>query len=318
METFEIVAKKNKRQLTKKIITVSFMVIIFCIIVGLSSYMTLRHFTKENFLKIENYYRVKNFINQPNLIVGETKVTKTSQLQGLYTVTEQKDLDGVKIPYQNLESTYWYRDISLRNHIEQENWPLSDGSMGLYHVSSGYKVAQFENVHISEKMRNGEPIHQELPLIHHMENQLVEVAITFDKSYSYDDISAMIPDNLKINWYWFGTHTEYDVNEYDANRLFGLTLNSETKGTEYNSIISELKTMNLSDYFKYSSSGDSAKNDLEQYLKEMPTLKEAKFSGLILTGKAENFAQLDGKSWIYASSIGASIPNQPYYKLDKE
>ena len=47
-------------------------------------------------------------------------------------------------------------------------------------------------------------------------------------------------------------------------------------------------------------------------------LEKLEFSGVILTGKAENFAQLEGKEWIYASSIGASIPNQPYYKLDKE
>jgi hypothetical protein len=42
------------------------------------------------------------------------------------------------------------------------------------------------------------------------------------------------------------------------------------------------------------------------------------FSGIILTGKAENFSQLEGKEWIAASSIGASVSNQPYYKLDKE
>ncbi|WP_277592707.1 anti sigma factor C-terminal domain-containing protein [Streptococcus sp. DD11] len=48
------------------------------------------------------------------------------------------------------------------------------------------------------------------------------------------------------------------------------------------------------------------------------TAEECKFSGIILTGRAENFAQLEGKEWIYASSIGASAPNQPYYQLDRE
>nr|WP_105138953.1 MULTISPECIES: anti sigma factor C-terminal domain-containing protein [Streptococcus] len=44
-------------------------------------------------------------------------------------------------------------------------------------------------------------------------------------------------------------------------------------------------------------------------------IDQLEFAGIILTGKAEDFAQLEGKDWIYASSIGASIPIQPYYQL---
>ncbi len=44
-------------------------------------------------------------------------------------------------------------------------------------------------------------------------------------------------------------------------------------------------------------------------------IDKLEFAGIILTGKAEDFAQLEGKDWIYSSSIGASIPIQPYYQL---
>lgn len=70
----------------------------------------------------------------------------------------------------------------------------------------------------------------------------------------------------------------------------------------------------------------SSYSDIEAYLQRFGKLdiRQSKdrdqltFAGLILTGKAENFAQLEGRDWITASSIGASTPNQPYYKLDKE
>ena len=73
-------------------------------------------------------------------------------------------------------------------------------------------------------------------------------------------------------------------------------------------------------------SGYNMYNDVDAYLKKFGQLDirepenrdQLTFSGVILTGKAENFTQLEGKEWIYASSIGASVPNQPYYKLDKE
>ncbi|MER0124125.1 hypothetical protein ABPH35_10960 [Streptococcus sp. ZJ93] len=68
----------------------------------------------------------------------------------------------------------------------------------------------------------------------------------------------------------------------------------------------------------YGRSGKTFSNydDLEFIKENYPTLADAKFSGVILTGKAENFAQLENQDWIFASSIGAAIPNQPYYQLD--
>ncbi|SPJ44007.1 hypothetical protein LAA29_70088 [Leuconostoc carnosum] len=34
-----------------------------------------------------------------------------------------------------------------------------------------------------------------------MNNTLGEVAITFDKRYTYDDIRTMLPNNVMINYY---------------------------------------------------------------------------------------------------------------------
>ncbi|MCC9773742.1 hypothetical protein HK133_10255, partial [Streptococcus agalactiae] len=62
-------------------------------------------------------------------------------------------------------------------------------------------------------------------------------------------------------------------------------------------------------------------SDLEKYAKKYDKVNNSdklKFSGIILTGKAENFKQLKEKEWVHASSIGANIEYKPYYKLDKE
>ena len=61
----------------------------------------------------------------------------------------------------------------------------------------------------------------------------------------------------------------------------------------------------------------SAEDYLKDYLEANENPETAKFAGVILTGRAENFAQLQNANWIYASSIGQSIQIQPYHQLDK-
>ncbi|WP_162012853.1 anti sigma factor C-terminal domain-containing protein [Streptococcus sp. S784/96/1] len=56
---------------------------------------------------------------------------------------------------------------------------------------------------------------------------------------------------------------------------------------------------------------------LKDYLVANPDPKSAKFAGVILTGRSENFAQLKDVDWIFASNIGQSVEIQPYHHLEK-
>lgn len=61
----------------------------------------------------------------------------------------------------------------------------------------------------------------------------------------------------------------------------------------------------------------SLEDDAQTYLKNNSNYKTATFSGGILTGRAENFAQLEDKDWIYDSNIGQSVTIQLYHTLTK-
>lgn len=71
--------------------------------------------------------------------------------------------------------------------------------------------------------------------------------------------------------------------------------------------------------FQYSIEDEtlSLEDDAKTYLKNNSNYKTATFSGVILTGRAENFVQLEDKDWIYASNIGQSVTIQPYHILTK-
>ncbi|HEL0664104.1 TPA: anti sigma factor C-terminal domain-containing protein [Streptococcus equi subsp. zooepidemicus] len=61
----------------------------------------------------------------------------------------------------------------------------------------------------------------------------------------------------------------------------------------------------------------SEQEDVALFLKNNRNIKTAKFAGIILTGKAEQFASLKTADWIYASNIGQSVTIQPYHQLTK-
>lgn len=56
---------------------------------------------------------------------------------------------------------------------------------------------------------------------------------------------------------------------------------------------------------------------LKSYLEKNKNPKTATFAGVILTGRAENFKQIENAKWIYASNIGESVKIQPYHHLSK-
>lgn len=58
----------------------------------------------------------------------------------------------------------------------------------------------------------------------------------------------------------------------------------------------------------------SPSKDALKQVKKYPTLKSAKFSGVILTGQTKNFANFDKNSWVFASNVGLTVELRPDIK----
>lgn len=93
--------------------------------------------------------------------------------------------------------------------------------MTAYSNGSYIKVPQFFNIKNKAIDEWTAKPAQELPLVSEMSGQLVEVALTFDKPYSYEELQSMLPANLKQNWFWLGTYSDYNVADMDVSNLFG-------------------------------------------------------------------------------------------------
>ena len=332
METFEILAKKSKRKRLWKTVAISSLVSLALLLLLGKGLIEL---ASSNGRNLQKEYEVMSEIAYPNVDYDSLYYTQNSLFSGTLHSDRFKDLDGVKVAYPSYEGNY-----SLIGAFRD---PTAEGTYlslsGTYTRTLRQKYPVFYNINAKGTI-DTKRIPQELASVKEMPNQLVEVALTFDKAYTYKEIQQMIPNSLKINWYWIGSQSEDGENgmalRTDPQTTYGANstlLNPYPSDGKKESEEAKQEQQTFLDYLKKADKNlfptvnkYNMYNDVEAYLKKFGQLDirepenrdQLTFYGVILTGKAENFTQLEGKEWIYASSIGASVLNQPYYKLDKE
>ncbi|RSJ77033.1 hypothetical protein D8798_04235 [Streptococcus cristatus] len=332
METFEILAKKSKRKrLWKTVAISSFVSLALLLLLGKG----LIELASSNGRNLQAEYEVMSEIAYPNVDYDSLYYTQTSYFSGTLRSDRFKDLNGVRVAYPAYEGNYSLTG-SYRNPTSEGTYSSTSGT---YTRELRQKYPVFYNIN-AKGTKDSNSMPKELASVKEMPNQLVEVALTFDKAYTYKEIQQMIPNNLKINWYWIGSQSEDGENgmalRTDPQTTYGANstlLNPYPSDGKKESEEAKQEQQTFLDYLKKADKNlfptvnkYNMYNDVEAYLKKFGQLDirepenrdQLTFSGVILTGKAENFAQLEDKEWIYASSIGTSVPNQPYYKLDKE
>lgn len=323
METFEILAKKSRRRNTKKILILSMVVVLSFIGVYIATRTVLEKMTEHHMTEVTNFYENRLQIAYPN-IYSNSNIHNTTGFSNLYQLSRFKDVDGVTVPYDTVTASVG-PNLEKIDQMADSVIPTSGINKNIMAFNAGQrvKIPLFFNIKNKDETDITSNPSQELPLVSEMKGQLVEVALTFDRPYTYSELQSMLPSNLKVNWYWLGTYSNYNTENLNISNIFGFKLTKDDAEYSFDIFKTHLKN-SLKDKHGLTSITTSkgevynTKKELEYLNKTFKNLEDCKFSGVILTGKAENFAQLEEREWIYASSIGASVPNQPYYKLDKE
>ena len=297
---------------------------------------------------------ITNEISSPN-VINEYAGQSQGLLGGTYTQTAYKNLDGIPVVLGNIGGSYG-KTFGVQPTVNDSALILPFSDRGDVNFVGGQKEPNFYQIDFSVGKifydRTGLALPQEIKTLSKLPNHLAEVAITFDKPYTYQQIEHMIPQNLMLNWLWIGVDSKsqsldwpfYGISttvdtyskgnpEMDANgnekkvnnrnKAGNLTISSDITGLtdqmyqDYVAAVKKGQTYPDSKMLFQYSDGDKTKSYhpydfVVKQVKKYPTLDKAKFAGVILTGKTENFAQLNNKSWLAASSVGASTENLPY------
>lgn len=352
MKTFEIAAKKSKRKNLLKTSLIATGVTLTSLVLA---HMGLARLTSHNAWEIHDYYRTLQAISLPNIESQTAYFEATSQYTGSFHVDQTKDIAGITVPYETMAFPYALSPVA--DPVRFPRGYFDEGNTGLYTYGQGYKIPVFYNTKFDYRVGHRQmAVTQDIAHLPQMSGQAVEMAVTFDKPYSFEEIAELVPDNLKVNWYWIGTTTPFDTSlalplGYDGssapqsyqdvqeeltklNKLSGKALQDyldsrpepadvtpeQARQNGYTHFVGKLQEAIDQKMLEHSyGMGDQAyhlSEDAKAYLADNPDAKTAKFAGVILTGRAEDFAPLENQPWIFGSNIGQHVEIQPYHTLD--
>lgn len=253
-------------------------------------------------------------VRSPNISYSNMITKYDSIVSSHIQMDTYKNIDGYVVPWSPISFDYGTLLVTGNSYIGSP----TEINNAYYTQDTKQKIATFFLPKIDYKDDNYsgiQPTHEAKNLIDE-KNQVAEVAVTFDKPYSYVEIQKMIPKNLLINWYWIGVNDDTNPNAISAT-YYGLASDGDTEDDDYG-----LLSDSSYDWFVKQLDGltwgDGVINDFDpgddvnKQIKKNPTLDRAKFSGLILTGRTENFAGIDKNKWVFSTNVGVTAPINSY------
>ncbi|MEV9639630.1 anti sigma factor C-terminal domain-containing protein [Mammaliicoccus sciuri] len=149
------------------------------------------------------------------------------------------------------------------------------------------------------------------------DHQLIEMGLSFDKAYSLDEVKAMLPKDIALQWAWVDVYSVEEVNSlqtseppaniFTENEVFGFSLVDKT-GIRLKDPVKE-----------FMESVVYGKNHMGPYKRDMATFYKTlteqgevdetniKVIGSVVVGKKVALKQLQNESGVRASSIGAVV-----------
>lgn len=294
--------KKAKRKQLLKIVITSIIVVLILLPI---LYKTGNYFAAKSSTKLHEQLFLHNEIAEPNIQIDSQVTSNTSMFGGNIVTNRSKNINGYLVQWSTLTSSYDW----LRIHIDHNELIPGFYWYGTefyeYDKQTKNKTATFYHPSI-QKYYDG--VQNDLGAISQMENHVAEVAISFDRPYTLQEIQAKIPDNLNIVWLYM-TSPIVDESKGPAGvPVYGFNPSDSPKEA-YNSFIKALK--------KYDANGDNKTIQEFLNLNKNKQFDKVKILGVMLTGQTQNFKALENQDFIRGASVGATAQIVPYIKPKK-
>lgn len=321
MKKMEKTIKKAKRRASWKTILITVAVLVIVIIVGTIANRTITYRLES---PIQLSARGFHEISAPNEFIG-----KLERYQGILggenRYTTYKIIEG-KVVYTG-EERYgfgFFRDENLnrigiespiligRSFSEEDLQKQRYNELGQREMVFFYPFLQYKNYR------------QDLNLLDEIEEEKVmEVALSFDQGYSFEEVQAMIPDEVTLSWLWVDDFNEekdsFQFEDIDENNevigydnlvrseqtVYGLSLLDENGDIKEDPVLRFIGSIEAGQKFKARWQGEFRRlfTTLSGEDEEL-TEEDLQYFGAVVTGNAETLSQVKDLPFIKASSIG--------------
>ncbi|MDT3425969.1 hypothetical protein J2Z22_001489 [Paenibacillus forsythiae] len=267
-------------------------------------------------------------ISSPNEYLEHGFKDRRGFLSGVLELDTYKIVEGVPIPWREKWINYHVPGFPFTTGVHGGTTSLEANDPALkaqgyeynrkYNPDNGQRELLF---YVPGADYNGKVLN-EIPALRQMESgKLVEMALSFDKGYSFAEVKAMLPAGVRPVWYW--------VDTYDDWKDFGLEPRKDGDVTVYPQPL--ISTYNV---YGFGVRPDSDKPDPEDFIgsvkfgqekkgtyyseyrriynylkkgKAEPDIGDIRILGVVVTGTAKTLQILDGQSYIRGAALGAVV-----------
>ncbi|MNB81527.1 hypothetical protein D3C75_283120 [compost metagenome] len=318
------VLKRAKRKSTVRSIVISLAVVIVTLTaIFFGAAQIVNHRSYET-LTSEWRYRM---ITSPNEYESGYKDTR-GFLSGVLETNTYKIIEGVPIPWEQEWTNYneWWFPFATGAYGGSSPLTVSNSEL----EQAGYDYGRQYNpyngqremlYYIPEVDYNGR-IFNDFPLLREMEpDMLAEMALSFDKSYSYAEVQHMLPAGITQIWYWVDTYGERKGFQFeprdDGNGGTSYPLPMAGYGVYGFGNSRDGYKVTPQDFLSNVQYGLASKDIYYEEYKEIhqnlkkdkaePDASDVRILGVVVTGTASGLSRLQGQSYIRGAVLGAVV-----------
>jgi hypothetical protein len=329
-ENFDQLIKKEKRKRLLKTIAISFVTTVVLLFIG---FTLINKRMEMQYKKAQEMANITDMIESPNLVSQSQYLSTSGRVTSQLKSERFKNIDGYMVVATPLEINFSLFGIGYGSGKNSSlTVPITKTKeIGAFSRENGEKLPLFFNPKHkeSETQQEAKATH-EARTLSGFKNHVAEVAISFKEPMTYAEIQAKIPENVLINWYWLGMASDQlsatetvgkviGINADEAGKLSSEPLKSKTSSAwwspNYPSFVAAVKT--AAEKRGYTVNGLDIYQDALKQIEKYPTLKTAKFSGIIVSGRTENLATLDDEPYVYTTNVGLQAEILPYIEPTK-
>ncbi|MGE6364144.1 anti sigma factor C-terminal domain-containing protein [Bacillus paramycoides] len=292
------------------------------VIVG--SFTLIVYLKQKNFNEMEKRVFAEQTVTGPNIKFYSHRKLNMGLMSDSIMYSSYKNISGQPVKW--IDEIYEYdvwgymsRSHNGNTHLEEE----------LSNIDEAETLQDYNIQTMQREMRFYLPFMKyvnyanDLNQIGDLKNKVAEVALSFDKAYTMDEIMRILPKGVQPVWFWVDTYNEKKRDEYVGltDPKTGAVLNAEKSTLVYGftgSYAKKEEEMKM-DFERHSKEFmgamktlaederhmDNAKDSYKEIKNTKP--KDLPIYGVVVTGKIEELQSLQGAPYIKAAVRGVTV-----------